>query len=322
MADPNLGQVIATVYEKTYKNEPDDNVFLSRATLFALGEKGFKKDLGGGRLIECDVEYAENTSHQMIGELDPLDTTRYDVFDAARYDWKIAAGTCSYSYLEDDRAQGDSAKFALIERKIENSRNSHFALLNRQFWNTATPGTNEITSLPTIISATPTTGTVGGINAAVQTFWRNKQTTASKSSTAYDNLAGAMRTIWGQTALGGDIMPPTCIVTTLTHFSGYEGTQTGLIRYMFDDNVKKGADAGFLNRAIAFKGSPIFFDEDVADDMYFLNNKILKFTYLRWAKLDPAVVPSDQLVNVHKLATFGNFACGARRHLGRITSIT
>ena len=321
MADPNLGQVVATVYEQTYKNEPDDNIFLSRATLFALGEKGFKKQLNGGRLIECDLEYAENTSHQMIGEMDPLDTTRYDVFDAARYDWKVAAGTCSYSYLEDSRAQGDAQKFALVERKIENSRNSHFALLNRQFWNTSTPGTNEITSIPTFIQITPT-NTVGQINSNVQTWWRNKSTTATKSSTAFDNLAGAMRTIHGQTALGGDIMPPTCWISTLTIVSGYEGTQAGLIRYMFDDNMKKGADAGFLNRAINFKGAPVFFDEDVADDMYALNNKILKFVYLEWARLDPAVKPSDQLVNVHKLYTFGNFACGARRHLGRISSIT
>lgn len=322
MPDPNIGQLVATVYEQTYKDGPDDNVFNSRATLFALGDKGFKKQLGSGRLIECDVEYAENGSMGMITEFGSLDTNPYDVFDAARYNWKICAGTVVFSELEEERFDGDAAKFDVYEKKVANGRNSHFALLNRQFWNTSTPGANEITALPFIINTTPT-NTVGEISGNSNSWWRNKATTAAKTTTAYDNLVAAMRSIWNQCALGGDKMPPTCIVTDATTFGGYEGTQTSLIRYMFDDNVKKGADAGFLNRAIAFKGAPMFFDEDAPSaSVYFLNNDILKFTYLRWAKLSDPVSPTNGLSSVHKISTFGNFACGARRHLGVISGIT
>lgn len=323
MADPNIGQVVASTYERVYPQKPTDNIFNSRALWFALGEKGFKVSAPGGRLFECPLEYAENTTMQMVGELDQLDTTRIDVFDAARYDQKICAGTVVYSYLEELRNRGDDAKFALIEGKIENGRNSHIAKLNRQAWNTSTPGANELTSLPTIIASSPTTGTVGGINAATFTWWRNKQ--ASGAGTAFSIIQSAYRSVFNQCSLGGIEMTPTCVISDRFSFEGFEGTLTTNVRYFYQDRYKdKGGDPGFLNSAIAFKGIPYFYDEDhPATRADFLNNKVLKFEYLAgaWMKLDPAVDPANQLANIHKLYTMGNFICSARRHLGCVTSI-
>jgi hypothetical protein len=58
--------------------------------------------------------------------------------------------------------------------------------------------------------------------------------------------------------------------------------------------------------------------------MYFLNNDVLKMEYLsgHWAKLDPEVQPSNQLINVHKMHSFLNHSCSGRRHLGVISSIS
>lgn len=324
MADPNLGQEVAAQYEHVYPQKPTDNIFNSRALWFALGDKGFKQNAEGGRVFECPLEYAENPTMQMIGELDILDTTRVDVFDVARYDQKICAGTVTYSYLEEARNRGGDRKFDVIEGKIENGRNSHIALLNRQAWNTSTPATNEITSLPTIISATPTTGTVGGINAASFSFWRNRQAAGTKTTTAFDNLRSSMESIFNQCSLGGFDMTPTFIISDRSSFEGLVGTMTNLIRYV-NDAQRNNGDPTFLNSAIKFKGVPYVYDEDhPSARVDFLNNTILKFEYLSgyWMKLDPSVTPSNQLTNTHKLYTFGNFICAARRHLGCVTAIT
>ncbi len=324
MADPNIGQAVAAEYERVYPKTPTDNIFNSNATFLALGPKGFKVAASGGRLFEAPVEYAVNTNMQMVRPDDELPTNRISVFDAARYDPKIAAGTVAYNYLQMLQNQGDTQKFDLIEGLIENGRKSLLSLLNQESWNTSTPTTNQLTSIPTIIASAPTTGTVGGINAATFTWWRNRQNSGAKTTTQFDNLQSASRTTWEQCSLGGIDKTPTAMVSDLTTFAGFEGTMVTLLRYFTDDLRKKG-DPGFLTRAINFKETPYFYDEDApAAALYFLNNDVLKFEYYTnaWMKLDPAVDPANQLANVHKLYTVGNYICAARRHLGVVTATT
>jgi hypothetical protein len=323
MADPQLGQVAASVWENKVGKKPTDNIFTSRALFYFFGEDGFKEEVDGGRLIERTVEYAENTTHAMQGEMDTLDTTRIDVFDAARFNWKIAAGTVVYSELEKLRAQAGSAKFDVLAGKLSNSKNSHIALLNRQLWGLGL-GANDLDGIQKIVSITPTTGTVGGINGANFSFWRNRQTSGAATATAFDNVQSACRTIHNLCSLGGVDKKPTAAIGDRASFEGFESTLTQLARYNSDDRKKDG-DPAFMNEALKYKGIPFFYDEDApAGEIRFLNNEFLKFNYLAggWMKMYPAVDPANQLSNVHKLATFGNTSVSARRHLGVVSAIS
>ena len=58
MADPNIGQVAATVWERKFGKKPSDVIFNSRALFYLLQDGGFKEKAGGGRLFEYGVEYA------------------------------------------------------------------------------------------------------------------------------------------------------------------------------------------------------------------------------------------------------------------------
>ena len=116
MADPNVGQVTASVFEAMVgKGKPTNNVFNSRALLYALADPdgkgrarytGYKEEVNGGRLFEYTLEYAENTNFAMYGEMDTLTTTRVDTFDAAQFNQKICAGTINISDLEVARKIG------------------------------------------------------------------------------------------------------------------------------------------------------------------------------------------------------------------------
>ena len=97
MADANLGEVAASVWEQKIGKKPADNIFTSYALFHFLGEKGFKEEADGGRLIEFSLEYVVNTTFKSYSELETLDPTRDPVFDAARYVWNINAGTVVYS---------------------------------------------------------------------------------------------------------------------------------------------------------------------------------------------------------------------------------
>lgn len=323
MADPDIGEVAASVWEKVLGKKPTDNIFNSRALFFFFGENGFKEEADGGRLFERTVMYAENTTNAMQGEMDTLDTTRINVFDAARFNQKIAAGTVVYSELERLRAAGGNQKFDLLAEKLQNGKDSHIALLNRQAWGLGL-GANDLDGLQKIISITPTVGTVGGINGANFSFWRNRQTSGAQTVTAFDNLQSACRSVYNQTTLGGLDMAPDALIFDRASFEGFESTLTQLARYDRGDRKSSG-DPAFMNDALLFKGKPVFYDEDApAGEGRFINNKVLKFNYLAggWMKMYPGVDPANQLSNVHKVATFGNITCSARRHLGVVSAIS
>lgn len=325
MADPNLGEIAATVWDNKIGGKPTDNIFNSRALFYLLGEKGFKESASGGKTIEYSLNYAENTTFKSYGEFDTLDTSRVNVFDAAQYTIKIHAGTIVYSDLEQLRAQADSGKFDLIAEKLNVGKDSHIANLNRAAWGDGTGnGGLDIDGLQKIISSSPTSGTVGGINRATFSFWRNQQLAGTNSGTAFNNLRSAMRTVYNKCSRGGVKEAPTAWITDRPSFEGYESLLVANERYNKDGKLR-GGDAGFSNSALLFKGAEGLYDEDaVAGNLYFLNPDFLKLVYYKggWMKMYPEVDPANQLANVHKVATFAQLCTNESRRLGVVTSIT
>jgi len=336
MADPNLGQVTATVWENVVGRKPNDNIFDSRAFFFSLaggGNPGLKKGvgfegrdgLGGGRVIEITLEYAVNPNFHSVGEMETLDTTRIDTFDAARYDWKISAGTVVWSDLEELRAAAGSGKIDLIASKLENGRQSHITDMNNQLLGDGTGnGGKNMNGLKNAISSTPTTGTFGGINRANFAFWRNKQTSGTQTASAFDNLRAAMRSIYNQCSRGGMIDAPTAALTTRTVFEGYESLLIANERFTVDDKDNNGQGA-FANASLKFKGASLFYDEALdTDNMYFYNPKFLKLIYLNggWITMKKVIEPANQLASVQRLFTVANLASNNSRRGGVVTSIT
>lgn len=304
---------------------PVDNIFTSQGLIYMLNAEGFKESAAGGRLFEYSVEYAVNTTFRSYGELELLDTTRIDVFDAARYNQKLFAGTIQFSDLELIRNQLANRKFDILESKLANGRASALENLNTMLYGDGTGnGGQDMDGLAKIIATDPTTGTVGGINAATFTFWRNKQTSGAKTTTAFDNLRTTLTSVFNQCSLGGTEKIPTGLITDRTSFQGYEGLLVAVEKIERRDKAS-GGDIGFLNQAIEFKGIPMIYDENAtAGIAYFVNNRFLKLTYLKggWMKMKEPVEPGNQLAVSYRVMTFGNLCASARRHLGCVTAIT
>lgn len=321
MAVPNIGQNAATTFERVTSRDPEDNVFTSQALLNLIKRgKGFKKE-SGGALVEEPLEYAENTTFRSYGELDVLDTTRVDVFDAARFEWKQpACGTIVFSELEKLRCAGESAKIDLVARKVDNAKNTAMAVLNRMMYGDGTGnGGLDCLGLAVLVSSTPTTGIVGGINRATFAFWRNRQTAGTQTTTAFDNLRGAMRTIYNNTSKGAAAEHPTDFIGDQVSFQGYEQTLTVNERF----TSKESGDGGFKNEVLKFKGARVMFDEDApAATMYALNDRNIFFRYLAWMKAFPAVDPANQLAEIVKIMTAGQMTINNPRRLGVITAIS
>ncbi len=307
---------------------PTDNIFTSQALLYLFGEKGFKEDSDGGRLFEETVEWAVNTTFKSYGEMETLDTTRIDVFDAARYEQKIFAGTIVFSDLEQLRNAPANRKIDIVKSKLKNGVSSAMEGLDGMLFGDGTGnGGKDMDGLKKIIPSDPTIGVVGGIPRATFPFWRSRQATGTQSVAAFDNLVSKMTLLFNTCSLGGTERVPTGIITSQTVFQGYESKLVAVERLVRNSNKAEDVtDIAFINDAMAFKGKPIVYDEQCApsDSLYMLNNNFLKLAYLKgaWLKMKEAVEPANQLAIIHRCMTVGNLTTSASRHLGVVTAIT
>jgi hypothetical protein len=322
VANPNDGVTIAASWNALVNDKPEDNIFQQYWLLDRLKEGDGFMGVDGGDVITASLEYAQNSSVQFYSDLETISTTRVDVFDRAEFSWKEIAGTVVQSELESAINQGSAKKFDLLSAKLENLRNSLDATINTSCFSDGTgTSSKEIGGLQHIVATTATSGTVGGINRATFSFWRNIQASGAKTTSAYDNLRAQMRSVYNQCSNGIDQAHPTFIVTTRTVFEAYEGLL--LANERFTD--KSSGEGGFKNEVMKFKGAKIAYDAAcLSGAMYLLNPKFLKLAYAKghWYKPAKPVEPANQTAQVFKVHSICNLISTNCRRLGAITATT
>lgn len=320
MAVPNEGQRVAQAFDAYMDGKPEDVIHDDYGQLRRM-EKGKKSFTGGGDNVRGAVEYKLNSTVAWIGDTDVVDTTRIDIFDEWELTWRQIAATAVMSTFEEAINRGESKKFDLLAGKLENLRMSVREKKNSALFS-AQAGLAPV-GLPDIVSSTPTTGTFAGINRATYTFWRNQQTAGTKTTTAYDNLRSAMRTIHVACAKGQGMGEPDYYVGTSTDVNGYESLLIANERVVSKEDSQ--ANAGFKSTAFKFKQSAVYWDRDCPSGTMFAlqnGNPQIVIQSGRWFKLYPSVDPANQLLEVYKIESVMQVVSGNPKRLGVITAIT
>lgn len=322
MPAPNDGVTIAASWNALVNDKPEDNIFADYWLLNTLKQGESFKSVAGGDIITASLEYATNGTVGFYSDTETIATSRSDVFDRAEFSWKEVAGTVLQSELEDAINQGSAKKFDLLDGKLKNLKASLDDTLNASLFSDGS-GTSgkEIGGVQLIISSTPTTGTVGAINAGTFAFWRNQQASGAQSSSAFDNLRATMRSVYNSSSNGMAGKHPRYAVTTQTVFQGYEGLL--LVNERFTD--KASADGGFKNETLKFKGCAISYDGDApASTLYFYHPSFLKLAYLKghWYKMTGPIRPANQTVDIYQVSARCNLYTTNRRMLGVVTAIS
>jgi hypothetical protein len=322
MPTPNVGQRVTANWESVVGKKPEDNIHDDYWVFNQLSKGEGFDGRNGGDYIAIPLEYALNTTVASYSDTDAISTTRVDVFDRAEFQWKEYAGTAVLSDIEADRNKGDGTVFPLLPAKLENLRNSMKRAINTDIFSDGTGNSSkQIGGFQYLISSTPTTGTVGAINRANFAFWRNQQALGTKTTTAYDNLRAAMRSIYNLSSNGMGDAHPSSIVTERTTFEGFEGLL--LANERFTD--KSDGDGGFKNEVLKFKGAKISYDVACpSGTMYFFNPRFLKLSYVKgsWFKMLDEQRPANQTLTVYPVRTACNLTTSNARRLGVLTVIT
>lgn len=181
-ANPNFDDIVTTTLRNRSKKLAD-NATRTMALLDRLRRKGNVKPADSGRTIVQELEVSLNPNGGWYTGLDVLSTNLHQPFTAAEYAWKQAYVPCVWSGLEKLQNGGELATINLIASRVKNTEKSLMDLVAQASYADGTGfGGKQLHGMGLFVVASPTTGTVGGIDRAANTFWRNKAGTVAMAT--------------------------------------------------------------------------------------------------------------------------------------------
>jgi len=305
MASPNLSELITTTL-RNRSGKIADNVSKGNAILSKLREKG-AWEAASGRTIVQELEYAEG-NFQWYSGYETLNITPPDVISAAEFDWKQAAGTVSISGLEAEvQNTGKEAIINLLSARIKNAENTMRNQVTVGMYADGTGSSGkEIGGLQLLVADDPTTGTVGGINRATYSFWRNQYydaTTDGGAAATSANIQKYMNEVFLRSTRGND--KPDLIMADKNYYKLFWESLQAIQRVTTED-----ATAGF--RSLAYEANvPVVYEDSTgmpSNHMYFLNTDYMKFRYApnRLFMPQEARESINQDASVHMILFAGN----------------
>lgn len=241
------------------------NQWVENAALAELERQGFIQRVDFGENIEAPLDYRANPDTSvLVADQDVASLVKTDILTSAVYD--IAQLNVPVTWTKGDEAKNptENQKVDLVRQLLENGINSHDDEIENDIFTTTAVGGIEINGLDTICNSTDGTGTVGGINAGTETWWKNQFDTYVDGT----DIESSMTSVFNSCAKGsGSVLQPKVLISGSTPHALYESQLQTLQRFT-DSNT---ADAGF--KVLAFKSARYIFSHKGGSTIYFLNPK-------------------------------------------------
>lgn len=314
MPSPNstFTELVSTTF-RNHRKEIKDNVSLNNALYRQLiGKERFELEDGGLSLVET-LDYAENGSYQRFSGYDRLDISPSDVISSAEFSWRQIAIHVIASGTELRTNSGKNAMIKLVKARTTNAIRTFRNNFSADLYSDGTLA-NQINGLQALV-ADAGTGTVGGIDSSIYTFWKNKVQSAAAPlqgggaiTPGATTMESLMQPLWLALVRGDD--KPDLIVADNTYFTFYELGLVDNKRY----TSKKG-DSGFTE--LEYKSAKIIFDGGSgipSAHMYFLNTDYFKIIAHRDADFVelPDARPTNQDAVIMPFLWMGNMTISNR----------
>lgn len=267
-------QTVDSLFTSTWayrKGPATEQAFQKTPFIFWLREKGRIQYVSGHTRIEIPLEYGSNDTVRWLTKGSTVPMTDSELFTIAYEDWKYVAVNIIRWFTDDQKNRGKAQIINLVNAKLNAAERSLWEEFERVMFADGA-GTNEPNGIQNLISVTPTTGTVHGINRATtgREYWRNTQKTATGSASVYllSDMRNLMNTLTTYNKVEANDI---AIVTNQTVFELYEDVHMDM---KILTNTKL-ADAGF--ESFMFKGRPMMWCPSApSGNMYFVNTNYLK----------------------------------------------
>jgi hypothetical protein len=302
---------MVTTTDRSWGSKVTDNVSNHNALLNVMKRKGKIKTVSGGYEIAEPIEYAENATYQRYSGYEALNTSASDVLTSVKFDWQQVALHVTASGREIRMNMGSKERMIdLVKARKSNALRTAANSFSIDLYSSGALS-NQIGGLANIIQ-TNGEGTVGGINSANFTFWKNafKEMTgtnlaASPSVANAVSMKADMNNLWLSLNRGAD--KPDLIVMSHDFYSLFEVGEQSLQRYADADM----AQAGF--QTLKYKSANVIFDDNTnfsttQERAYFLNTDYLYLVQHKEAQwtMDDEKRPTNQDAVVVPMYWMGN----------------
>jgi hypothetical protein len=277
MASPNISE-IATMTLESRTGKLADNMSKNNALLNRLKKRGNVKTVTGGVSIRQELEYAQNGTVMNYSGYQTLDISPSDVFTSANFNYAQKAAAISISGLEMLQNSGEEEVINLLTSRIKNAEKSLMNSVATDLYSDGTAdGGKQIGGLQLLVAKSPSSGTVGGIDRATWSFWRNLASAPSGAPTSA-NIQSRMNDLALQLVRGSD--SPDLIVADTVYYGTYLASLQTIQRITSTEM----AGSGFTSIQYygAGKAADVVLDGGVgggcpASTMYFLNTDYIHF---------------------------------------------
>lgn len=268
MAEPTVTQLVATTLNN-YHKEFADNVSNSNAVTALLRQGNRIRIIDGGKAIACPLTYAEETFAWYSGT-ELLSRALKETISEADYAPANAVASVTLSGPDLAKNRGRERVLSLLEGKMDNAEATMKNNITKAVYGDGTVA-KSFAGLKAMITDAGT-GTVGGIDSATWTFWKNQFTSVARATgLQYPALKAGMNALWLKLIRGTE--HPDLIVADGEIYGTYESGLQENQRYA---DARLGA-LGF--ETLKYKQAAITFDGAATGlaGAYFINTKYLKF---------------------------------------------
>lgn len=288
-SDSNLESLI--LHSLPDFGEHGDGVLNSNMLTAILKEKGSYEEVEGGLEFWYGIDKAESSNFKWQGKNDDMTANAQDPYARLRYDPKVFTGSVVKNALEMAQNKGRAA----IKDWLKSLREHASKTIKNQFnsaWWTASPATDAPNSIPSLVSATPTTGTIGGLSRSGNTYLQNGLYDTAITDIGSEAGIAVMERLRITQAVGTST--PDIIILDQIRFAGLVGYLATLMRWQPNDKLAQlkipsiqlgDATIGYENLAVLGGADTI-----TSGYMYLLNSEFLKVKRLLdenkdgWAK--------------------------------------
>lgn len=275
-ANSDISDILATTIENR-SGVVADNVTENNALLARLKTRGRVKPVSGGTYIMQELSFQDNSTAMYYSGGEVLNISPADVISASRWDYKQAAVAVTITGLEELQNSGEEQIIDLMDARMDVAESSLQNLVSEGIYSAGTgSGGKQITGLQAIIADAPATGTVGGINRATWSFWRNQYFDASSTGGA-STTSALIQSYWNQLyascTRGNDV--PDLICVDNAYWAYYLGSLQNIQRFAASADM---ANLGFVS--MKFINADVVLDGGIGGNVpskhaYFINTKYL-----------------------------------------------
>ena len=308
---------LVTTTLREHPTEIADNVSDHNAFYRRIKQKGQIETLDGGYEIVRPLDFQENSTYQRFSGFDTLNVGQSNVLSAAKYDWVQAAVHVVASGEELRKNSGKNQLINLMKARVRNAIRTAANNMSVDLYSSGAL-VNQMGGLTHVIQNAGT-GTVGGIDSSVYTFWQNQFREMAGSGTwSKSTIKGDMNAIWLSCVRGTD--QPDLLISTHDFYAAYWESLQDNARYN-DPGANSTANPGYA--ALKYVNADVIFDSNTnfattGEKMLFLNTKYLWLSVHKqanWTQMDDKVPTNQDAVIIPIIAQM-QLTCSLRQVQG------